>query len=334
MAEQALVLDNEKLRQYLASLVNMEQSKYFSDNLIKKLETEKRSLENILRAAPPAEPQKTTTQPTASGSLMGIILIAVGFILGKSAGGSGGWLIGVPLMIWGAVKLYQYFQDSKSDKARSSANYSSYNYQMNEYKKNLEKYNSEHKLASARLGIVDNMLSLAKAKLKDQESILNKYYDLNVIFPSYRGMTNVCMLYEYIASGRTHSLQQTPTDQGAYNILGQEVLMNKVILKLDDILANLQQIKYNQGTIYKSIEMANNKLDSIHSDIDSLSGRLERISENTSALNRQAGELVKTSSLNAYYQAQANKQLEYMNRMNYFSGNYGPTNSQNMPPHY
>ena len=147
-------------------------------------------------------------------------------------------------------------------------------------------------------------------------------------------MTNVCMLYEYIASGRTHSLQQTPTNQGAYNILGQEVLMNKVILKLDDILANLQQIKYNQGTIYKSIEMANNKLDSINSDIDSLSGRLERISENTSALNRQAGELVKTSSLNAYYQAQANKQLEYMNRMNYFSGNYGPANSQNMPPHY
>lgn len=334
MATQVPTLPTDKLRQYLAILVNLEQKKYFSDKLIEKLEHERNQLKSQLSASAPVAPQKTVPQKTAKGGALPLILIAAGVIIGASTGGSGGWIIGVPMIIFGIVLLRDYNSASKRDSASAKAAASNYNSAVASYNREKAQYETRKKKANARLQVVNKTLSLA---YKDRDSLkkcLDKYYGLNIIYPAYRGLTNICMLYEYVDSGRAHSLQQTGTDQGAYNILGQEVLMHKVLLKLDEILQNLQQIKQNQNTLYKSIVITNSKLDDMDKDINNMSDRLDKISQNTSEMNSKADDLIKKSSISAYYAEQSNKQLEYMNRMNYFSGNYGPGSSFNTPPHY
>ena len=68
--------------------------------------------------------------------------------------------------------------------------------------------------------------------------MLDKLYELNVIFPKYRDLVAVSQMYEYVASGRCNTLSGY---EGAYNLYEQELRMNIVISQLEDIYDQLMK---------------------------------------------------------------------------------------------
>lgn len=160
--------------------------------------------------------------------------------------------------------------------------------------------------------------------LAESKICLQKIYEKNIIFPKYRNLVMVCSLYEYICAGRCTELEG---HEGAYNILETEIRLDRIISQLDFIVANLEQIKRNQFMLYSAVQESNQRLSQITGAIGDMSASLDNIYNSTSQLNENAAqlnthiiELQKDSALTAYYVERTQKELAYMNRMDYLSG--------------
>ena len=93
---------------------------------------------------------------------------------------------------------------------------------------------------------------------------LGKLYAENIIYPKYRNMVAVTMIYEYLESGRCSQLEGP---DGAYNLYEMELRQNIIIGQLSSIMDNLERIKENQFTLYNEIVEANGNTSSLLSDI-------------------------------------------------------------------
>ena len=107
----------------------------------------------------------------------------------------------------------------------------------------------------------------------------------------------------------------------------RRVLFRSIISQLDFIVANLEQIKRNQFMLYSAVQESNQRLSQITGAIGDMSASLDNIYNSTSQLNENAAqlnthiiELQKDSALTAYYVERTQKELAYMNRMDYLSG--------------
>ena len=121
-----------------------------------------------------------------------------------------------------------------------------------ETNKDLEnQYNNRIRLYNAQTNETNKNLAHVESELRD---VLNKLYDENVIYGKYRNFVAVATLYEYIDSGRCSELEGA---NGAYNLLESEIRADRIISSLNRIVTNLEDIKNNQYTLYKSIECAN-----------------------------------------------------------------------------
>lgn len=158
---------------------------------------------------------------------------------------------------------------------------------------------------------------------KSTAQTLANMYGLNIIHEAYRTFPRVCTLYEYIQTGRCHSLEEVKgyASGGAYNLLRREEDQQIIILKLDQILQSLESIKMNQYMLYYAIQEENQKLDDIMSSINQISEQIKS-SGNSRIDPRQLESLQKNSKLIAYNTECIEKELHYINRMNYFAGKY------------
>ena len=75
------------------------------------------------------------------------------------------------------------------------------------------------------------------------------------------------MLYEYISSGRCSQLEG---HEGAYNLYEQEIRMNLILSKLDDVLAHLDRIEGNQYELARAIRDGNAKANQIDQSIQTV----------------------------------------------------------------
>ena len=75
------------------------------------------------------------------------------------------------------------------------------------------------------------------------------------------------MLYEYISSGRCSQLEG---HKGAYNLYEQEIRMNLILSKLDDVLAHLDRIEGNQYELARAIRDGNAKANQIDQSIQTV----------------------------------------------------------------
>lgn len=103
-------------------------------------------------------------------------------------------------------------------------------------------------------------LQKCETEYRQTKELLNKYYSLNFIYPKYRGIVPICMIYEYLESGRCFSLLG---HEGAYNLYENELRMNLIIEKLDDIIYRLDDISANQRVLANEIKRSNAKIDNI-----------------------------------------------------------------------
>lgn len=128
------------------------------------------------------------------------------------------------------------------------------------------------------------------------QTVLNKYYSYDIIYPKYRDFVAVSTFYEYLSSGRCTSLAE------AYNMYEDELIKKLMLRKLDDIIERLDSIRDNQYMLYTAIQDINNntrKLTEIMSkSVDSLENIDNNINmiEYHNSITSQNSEYLKMSS--------------------------------------
>lgn len=74
---------------------------------------------------------------------------------------------------------------------------------------------------------------------------LNKLYSLNIVHKKYCYFEACAMFLEYLSTNRTHSLEATPGDPGAYNMFEDELYKKVIVNKLDQVLSS-QKLLYHE----------------------------------------------------------------------------------------
>lgn len=164
-----------------------------------------------------------------------------------------------------------------------------------------------------------------------------KLYEKGNIYPRYCNYVAVCSFYDYIASGRCYSLDGP---DGAYNKYDMEMRMDKISAQLNVVIKNLEAIRENQYMLYIEMKNAEEKIAALQKTVNQISDKMNVViagigavyaqgERNHSQLNArlqkiqsQTEELLKTSELAAYFEACNQRELHYMNRMNYLAGHY------------
>lgn len=140
--------------------------------------------------------------------------------------------------------------------------------------KNTDQYNqSLQKRMAVQASVLSQQIVTAQSTLASTRQLLQQYYSQDIIFPKYRNLVAVSMLYEYLSSGRCSQLEG---HEGAYNLYEQEIRMNLILSKLDDVLAHLDRIESSQYELARAIREGNKKADQVYQS-------LQNVERNTAA---------------------------------------------------
>ena len=115
-------------------------------------------------------------------------------------------------------------------------------------------------------------------RLDETVQVLNQYYSKNIIFPKYRNLIATCSFYEYFISGRCSTLTG---HEGAYNIFENEARMERICIKLDEVIDQLEDIKANQYVLYDAIQEGNRTTERLVEESIKQSRLAECTAENT-----------------------------------------------------
>lgn len=137
---------------------------------------------------------------------------------------------------------------------------------------------------------------------------LSKLYSLDILFPKYRTFAAVSTLYEYFCSRRFNTLED------AYNQLELEVRLDRITLRMDTIIAQLDNIKDTQYMIYNAISQANTKLNTLIKSSNRMESRVQQLQVQGAELSSQIAGLQTTSDLTLYVNALNNRELTLMRR--------------------
>lgn len=347
-------MDTVDLKEYLGIVVDMEKNIYFQNKLLSSLQRKIDQLKIPLKIPEP-EKEPVPPRPYVAETLhinMDILYgIAVFFIFGF-IGDIGYKIMGSAtenilldfiqsLGIFAAIGIFIY--DYRHTLENNSKSQQQYDVAHSKYLSDYEKYQKAIK-STALAQLLDRefrerqtaiyhaeCLRISDA-LEQSKECLNKIYAQNIIFPKYRNLVMVCSLYEYICAGRCTSLEG---HEGAYNILEMEIRLDKIITQLDKIISQLNTIQNNQFMLYSSIQESNRQsaqiLESTQRMADQLQGLGTHLDSQSAEFQAQLADLQKSSALTAYQAERAQKELHYMNRMNYLSGKYDDV-FFNLPP--
>ena len=100
-----------------------------------------------------------------------------------------------------------------------------------------------------------------------------------------------------------------------------ELRLDRIEGKLDNIIQKLNQIKDNQYTIYYAIQEAKNQCSALVENSVNIEKRLGEL-VTAGEKHKRYMILHKNSEIQKYISSQTQKELDYMNRMNYLAGNY------------
>ena len=154
----------------------------------------------------------------------------------------------------------------------------------------------------AAVATAEEAIRQVDAHLQETQALLARYYDLNIIFPKYRGMVAMATIYEYFASGRCSEL--TGPD-GAYNLYEAELRQDLIINKLDVIIQKLDQIKQNQYVLYQEMQRTRSVIQDIGKDV-------RGILENTSDIAKSSH----ITALCTQVTAQNTEAIKYLTLLN------------------
>lgn len=235
------------------------------------------------------------------GALGGVLVWLVVFIFNILFNGNflvnivniffGGFDIEVPILpyihvctiIGCVIGIIRYFSEKVSDKHRFKENVNL----SNDIDKQIAQYSQITPYYSAQL-------KECKKNLEKINTTLQQYYSLNIIYPDYRGLVPIATIYGYLESGRCFSLYG---HEGAYNLYSSEARLNQILVKLDDIIDSLDDLRRGQNILKQELKNSNYKLDSLSNSLDNINNNIK---------------------LNAYYSEISAINSEHLKQLSYF----------------
>ena len=172
-------------------------------------------------------------------------------------------------------KLAQYNDDVKKAEEDYQRKMEQYQRKMTEanaaYQKKCEETKQAYNYANQS---VEQMVE----PLNETKAILQKYYDLDIIFPKYRSLAAMSTMCEYFQTGRCSELTGP---NGAYNLYESELRQNLIINQLDAVIGQLEQIKNNQYLLYTELRQVREATEYIAGTTTALLDSSKRIEANT-----------------------------------------------------
>lgn len=264
----------DKMKQYLKDIYTLEKQAYCS----------KRAKDEIVNIVNSLGIEQEIEKPKTDEENIFTILLYVGMcgVGGAAVGFVISWILAsvfdsfIPVFI-GAVAgaIFGIFQlKTKHDLDKATLNH----YEQ-KVKKDRKRVNEELESISAYREN-ERLYALNISLCQDA---LNQLYSLDIIFPKYRNFVAISQIYEYFMSGRCTELEG---HEGAYNIFESELRQNVIISQLNDVLANLEEIKQTQYMIYDAICFANSQLAQIESNTAAIAYNTSVTAENTAIIAR------------------------------------------------
>src|SRR5699024_4797839 len=97
-------------------------------------------------------------------------------------------------------------------------------------------------------------------------------------------------------SGRCSTLEG---HEGAYNILENEIRLDRIITQFDKAISLLGQIRQNQFMLYSAINESNNRISGLMASVNNMSDKLKEIAfkqgQNSLSLQASVDQLQKNS---------------------------------------
>lgn len=322
-------MDRVDLKEYLNIVVNMEKNIYLQNRLIFQMQNRIKQLGQIHFYQEPAIPIKKSSQWFPGVFISGIFLF-IGFLIFQWGIELWSWIteksalallyapivliFGVCVMLEGIICaifiLVDYLKNINSyQKAKNI-----YNAAYAEYERNIRIDKERVCKELLEKNILFSELELLQNQNANSKQNLEKIYSKDIIFPKYRNLTMVCSLYEYICSGRCSTLEG---HEGAYNILEMEIRLNHIIIQLDRAIARLDSIQHNQYILYSALQETNQQANQILESTNRIINNVQKFQRLSEELNIGIGSIEKNSALSAFQTQCIQKELQYMNRIDY-----------------
>lgn len=323
-------METKDLEEYLGIVVDLEKNIYMQKQLIKSLWEKISSLGIPKHFAEPVQPAKPKVLSPFFYLLAAVGALAAAFVCCIPVAifdsmvtlGITDWVF---IIAAGIIFLYLAIEIHSGNSSKTKK----YSKAIEKYEQDLEKYRSLLRQDKKRLSQEERQKLILKENLEQMEQCnknsiqtLADVYALDIIYEKYRTFPQVCSLYEYIRSGRCTSLREEKGfgSGGAYNLLEQEALQKTIILQLNQILQQLDAIQENQYMLYSAIQENNRKMNEILAGISHLSGRMHGL--NNQQVVSCLKQMERNSAITAYNAERIEKELSYMNRMNFYARKY------------
>ena len=213
----------------------------------------------------------------------GIILVSAiyTFFIGGLLGLIVGWLssnifLGIVCVI--IVYIILYFRQKSAARVHNQNLLVEHENKTEEYKRLVSEDRARIDKELLKKRNIDLQISSLQNKYNETYAILQQLYNLNIIYPKYRNLIAVGTFYEYFDSGRCSTLEG---HEGAYNIFENELRLNAILGKLDDIINHLEEIRSSQYAIYNAISEGNKTANAIYQKSVQISDNMNTIADNT-----------------------------------------------------
>ncbi len=316
----------KKLCEYLKAIFELEKDRFLQEQMIVRLKDKisqlgiPKQIEHP-RTIPSAKPSDLAYKAAGITTIIGAILGFLSYSFVYQVNGRKTYL-GIVLLltvigavVFGAVALMlaslSVYDKNKDIDDENRIAYNNYKREVDKDKARVDAENA------TKVYCFECMKQIENGLLKTEQS-LAQLYSLNVIFPKYHNLAAISSIYEYMLSGKCLSLRGAG---GAYAVYDNEELMGRIITKLEEIIARLAEIKANQYMLHQAITESNRRLDYIAGSIDQSTAAIMKQNADFQARLSEEISLLNTSSALAAYNAEKTaRELEFANKMEYFSG--------------
>ena len=335
-----------ELKEYLGMVVQTEkevntqervsqQLRYQSDTYNNQIQNLVRSIEEIKR---PVEPFRTTVNEQKAKEDIAhwkavLIAGAISCIVTPIVGWNGMLLFTLIFGVTALIGIFTFIPAVllilggtsaaiKRDNQIYEAALKKYKDQLNEYD-TVQKANKNRReqieQLKTRKQVADACRQAVEKSLVTSRRNLEKMYSYNIVFSKYRNYIMISSIYEYICAGRCTTLEG---HEGAYNIVELEIRLDHIITQLDAVLRNLSAICANQYILYSCLQESNKKIDTFMQEESRMADAMQMLGAQSHEMNQRLGELQHSSELTNYLAECSQRELHYMNRMNYLAGHY------------
>lgn len=336
----------ERLKEYLGIVVEMEQEIFMQDYTIRAMINKRDALGHRQKIEQPCKPEADVSAddglllPLIGGGLVVALLVFAWSVY------SLGWgyamidmdvavpalLLSIAALVFllrklpDAIRAWQFSRLRQKNYTKAMVAYTK---AMVDYKKQNDADQQRVKNELAQKAALEPSIQAMQRQNSESRTTLQKIYDRGIIFPKYRNLIMMCSIYEYFCSGRCTTLEG---HEGAYNVLEMEIRLDRIITQLDKVIAQLGAIQQNQYVLYSAIQESNQRSEQLLASVNQLVGGVQELNSQSRIMGDRLSSLQQSSALTAYHAERVQKELSYMNRMDYLTGRNDNAGLYNRPP--